>query len=78
MNNLKTKLNMVAGHMPGMFILNYFKNKTGLPDLKCSLSSSIAPTAIATASEEVKALWKLNGTVGLSSPTWQNKLQKKE
>jgi len=63
MNNLKTKLNTVVGHVLGMSILNYFKNKTGLPDLKGSLSSPIAPTAIATASEEVKALLKLNGIV---------------
>jgi len=69
MNNLKTKLNTVAGHMSGMSILNYIKKKTGLPDPKGSLSLSIVPTAIATANEEVKALLKLNGTVGLSSPT---------
>jgi len=29
-----------------MSILNYFKKKTGLPDPKGSLSSSITPTAI--------------------------------
>jgi len=44
-----------------MSILNYFKKKTGLPDPKGSLSSSISPTAIATANKEVKALLKNSG-----------------
>ena len=41
-----------------MSILNYFKKKTLLPDPEGSLSSSIAPNAIAAANQEVKALLK--------------------
>ena len=47
--------------MSGMSILNYFKMKIAKPDPKGYLSSSIAPTAIATANEEVKALLKNGG-----------------
>ena len=43
----------MAAHMSGMSILHYFRKKTGLPDPKDSLSSSIAPTAIAAANKEV-------------------------
>ena len=44
-----------------MSILHYFRKKTTLPDPKGSLSSSITPTAIATANKEVKALLKNSG-----------------
>lgn len=45
-----------------MSILNYFKRKNGhgLPDPKGSLSSSIAPSTIAAANAEVKAVLKGN------------------
>jgi len=46
MNNLKTKLKFGSwACVRNMSILNYFKKKTGLPDPKGSLSSSITPTA---------------------------------